>query len=385
MIRGRLRILPVSKLDDLIEELCPDGVVVRKLSDVCRITNGKDHKKLADGDIPVYGSGGIMRYVNDYIYNKQTVLIPRKGSIGNIFFVNTPFWAVDTVFYTVINNESVLPRFLYYILTTKHLEDLNFAGGVPSLTKTLLDKVEIPLPPLIIQEEIVRILDKFTELEDKLRTELDLRKKQYEYYRDSLLDFSNKDQYPSVRWMKLGDIVNFRNGKGHERMIVSKGSFIVINSKYISTDGDVKKYSHTQLTPLFIDDIVIVMSDLPNGKALAKCYLVDKDKKYTLNQRIGAVNLKSDEKMITKFLFYFLNRNKQLLKYDNGVDQTNLKKGEILNIKIPIPPLSEQERIVNILDHFDKLTNDISVGLPAEIAARHKQYEYYRDKLLSFG
>ena len=135
---------------------------------------------------------------------------------------------------------------------------------------------------------------------------------------------------------------------------------------------------------MYIDDILMVMSDLPNGRALAKCYLVTEDDKYTLNQRIGAFHVKDESVIITKFLLYVLNRNHQLLRYDNGVDQTNLRKDDILNIMIPVPSIEEQERIVAILDRFATLCNDISAGLPAEIEARQKQYEYYRDKLLTF-
>jgi len=127
----------------------------------------------------------------------------------------------------------------------------------------------------------------------------------------------------------------------------------------------------------------MVMSDLPKGQALAKCFLVDSDNKYTLNQRICAFSARND-RVDTKFLFYITNRNKQLLRYDNGADQTNLKRNQILEIKIPILPYEEQKRIVSILDRFDALSTDITSGLPAEIAARQKQYEYYRDKLLSF-
>ena len=148
--------------------------------------------------------------------------------------------------------------------------------------------------------------------------------------------------------------------------------------------GNVKKYSNIQICPLFENDILMVMSDLPNGRALAKCFLVTENNKYTLNQRIGAFTVKDNNKILTKFLFYVLNRNKQLLRFDNGVDQTNLRKDDILNIKIPLPPIEEQQRIVNILDRFDKLCNDMSEGLPAEIEARQKQYEYYRDMLLNF-
>ena len=184
--------------------------------------------------------------------------------------------------------------------------------------------------------------------------------------------------------VRLDYIANFRNGKGHEKNIVADGKYIVVNSKFISTDGQVKKYSNEQICPLYVNDVLMVMSDLPSGRALAKCYLVDEDDKYTLNQRIGAFMVRKTELVTTKYLYYMLNRNPQLLKYDNGADQTNLRKADILNISIAIPTIREQKRITEILDRFDTLCNDLSTGLPAEIEARQKQYEYYRDKLLSF-
>jgi len=187
-----------------------------------------------------------------------------------------------------------------------------------------------------------------------------------------------------VRWTTLGEIIHFMNGKGHEKHINENGKYIVVNSKFVSTEGKVKKYSKQQISPIFEDDILMVMSDLPNGKALAKCFYVDENDKYTLNQRICALTVKDKENLNAKYLFYILNRNSQLLRYDSGADQTNLRKDDILQITIPLPSLAEQARIVSILDKFDALVNDISIGLPAELAARRSQYEYYRGKLLSF-
>ena len=184
--------------------------------------------------------------------------------------------------------------------------------------------------------------------------------------------------------VSLDYLVNFRNGKGHEKNVVSDGKYIVVNSKFISTDGQVKKYANEQICPLYKNDILMVMSDLPNGRALAKCYLVDEDDKYTLNQRIGAFTVRRPDLVTTKYLYYMLSRNPQLLRYDNGADQTNLRRADILNISIAIPKIKEQEKITKILDRFDTFCNDLSAGLPAEIEARQKQYEYYRDKLLSF-
>ncbi|WP_313095367.1 restriction endonuclease subunit S [Empedobacter sp.] len=170
---------------------------LKNLKDVAKISNGKDHKIFKDGSIPVYGSGGIMRYIDTSIYEDESVLIPRKGSIGNIFYVNEPFWTVDTIFYTKINIEIIIPKYFYYFLKTKDLKELNFAGGVPSLTKTVLDKIKIPIPPLAEQERIVKLLDQFdathTAIEEEITKEIKLRTQQYEYYREKLLSF------PSLR------------------------------------------------------------------------------------------------------------------------------------------------------------------------------------------
>lgn len=184
-----------------------------------------------------------------------------------------------------------------------------------------------------------------------------------------------------VNFKKLEEIIEFRNGKGHEKSIIDNGKYIVVNSKFISTNGEVKKYSDEPICPVYKNEILMVMSDLPNGRALAKCFIVDKDEKYTLNQRICALTVKDEKQVNPKFLFYYLNRNRQLLKYDNGVDQTNLKKDDILNIKIPVPPLEVQYEIVHILDDFILLSTELST----ELKARQKQYEYYKEKLLKFS
>ena len=164
-----------------------------KLQDVLSIKNGKDYKHLESGNIPVYGSGGVMTYVSDYVYNKPTVLIPRKGSLGNVFYVDTPFWNVDTIYYTEIDETKVIPKYIYYFIQNKHLDRLNIAGGVPSMTQTTLNKLDIDIPPIEEQKRIVNVLDKFDKLINNisvgLPAEIELRRKQYEYYRNKLLSF----------------------------------------------------------------------------------------------------------------------------------------------------------------------------------------------------
>lgn len=171
--------------DRLIARWPSGSVPVMRLGDVVRIRNGRDYKHLENGPIPVYGSGGIMTRVSTAAYDKPSVLIPRKGSLGNIFYVDEPFWTVDTIFYTEIDQTRLIPKFLYYYLLTRRLEKLNQAGGVPSQTQAVLNELRVPIPSHSSQHEIVRILDSFKELE----AELEARRRQYAHYRDELLTF----------------------------------------------------------------------------------------------------------------------------------------------------------------------------------------------------
>lgn len=129
-----------------------------KLGDICKIKYGKDHKKLNDGSIPVYGSGGVMRHVDAVLWNKPSVLIPRKGTLGNLFYVDEPFWAVDTLFWTDIDAAQVVPKYLFYQLKTKDLASLDVGTAVPSLTTEVLNEVQIDLPSLEKQKQIVEVL-----------------------------------------------------------------------------------------------------------------------------------------------------------------------------------------------------------------------------------
>lgn len=132
-----------------------------KLGDICQIRYGKDHKGLIDGSIPAYGSGGVMRYVDRALWDKPSVLIPRKGTLENLFFVDQPFWTVDTLFWTEIDESKVLPKFLYYTLRTKNLAELNVGTAVPSLTTKVLNEVEVEVPSLDVQARTVALLSSF--------------------------------------------------------------------------------------------------------------------------------------------------------------------------------------------------------------------------------
>lgn len=165
-----------------------------KLETIVKIKNGKDWKKLGKGNIPVYGSGGNMDiYVDKYSYNKPSVLIPRKGSIENVFYLEEPFWNVDTIFYTEIDESKIIPRYLYYFISNYDIKSLSTDSTRPSLTQEALNRIVVQLPPLSLQNKIVEILDKFqairSETKGLLAKEIEERQKQYEYYREKLLTF----------------------------------------------------------------------------------------------------------------------------------------------------------------------------------------------------
>jgi len=173
---------------------------------------------------------------------------------------------------------------------------------------------------------------------------------------------------------KLGGVCSFFNGQAHEKYIDENGKYKLINSKFVSSEGENFKRTNNALSPLCINDIVMVMSDVPNGKTLAKCFIVDKDDTYTLNQRICVIRSKNFD---TRFLYYQLNRNKYLLSFDNGENQSNLRKDDILNCDLFVPSLSEQQRIVTILDNAFDALNKAKVNSEQNLKNAKELFESY--------
>ena len=144
---------------ELVDGL-PKGWKVEKLANVCTVKYGKDHKHLGDGNIPVYGSGGIMRYAEKALYEKESILIPRKGTLTNLFYVTEPFWSVDTMFYTIIS-EDCIRKYLFYLLKTLNLASMNVGSAVPSLTTEVLNKIDIVVPEYGLLQEFENLISTF--------------------------------------------------------------------------------------------------------------------------------------------------------------------------------------------------------------------------------
>lgn len=254
------------------------------------------------------------------------------------------------------------PLFLKNTLSnpkTRHTIGSNAGGSTRfNVSQDILKKIAVYLPKVEEQEKIDDLcskLDRQIELEEEKLELLEQQKKGYIqkiFSQELRFKDENNNSYPDWKIEKLEEISEFQNGKAHENFVSNTGRFILVNSKFISTESKVKKYVDKQLTPLEINDIAIVMSDVPKGKALAKCYLIENDNTYTLNQRIGRIfNIEGN----SRFLLTQINRNKQLLKYDSGVGQTNLKKSEIIDIKIYWPNKKEQDKIGDFFLNLDSI------------------------------
>jgi len=226
--------------------------------------------------------------------------------------------------------------------------------------------LQVPLPPLPEQKRIVAILDEaFAGIDAAVantKQNLANARELFESYLNAV--FTRKGE----GWVEkpLGEVCEYINGKAHEQCINDDGKFIVINSKFVSTEGRVFKRANTALMLLKPDDITMVLSDVPNGKALAKCFLVDEANKYTLNQRICLIRSRHFQ---TKFLFYQLNRNPYFLSFDNGGNQTNMRLNQVLSCPLFIPPMQEQETIAEKIDALQEETQRLESIYKQKLAA----------------
>lgn len=338
---------------------------------------------------PIYSNGSnknsLYGFTDTYRIDQDAVTVSARGTIG--------YHAVRKKFFTPIvrlitllpDNRIITAEFLNYALD---ITEIGHSGGsIPQLTVPNIKKVCIPVPPLEIQREIVKVLDTFTKLEAELEAELEARRRQYHYYRDQLLNFEGRDD---VQWMTLGEVCKIQNGYAFKSSLFKTNGLPILRISNIQNERiDTKNLVYFNEKDYKINlyqfeikkgDIVIAMSGATTGKIA----ISNLDTKYYLNQRVGKFIPKDN--LLNKFLYFILRTHVDYFYQISagGGAQPNLSSEQIKKISIPVPSLEEQTRIVTTLDKFDALVNDLSSGLPAEIAARRKQYEYYRDRLLTF-
>ena len=352
------------------------------LGEVCAIKTGKGVTKNdanSNGVYPIISGGKTpMDYID--IYNRQanTVTVSRVGAnAGFVSYIKEKFYLNDKCFSVIPkSSNSIVSRFLYYALKSQELKisALQSEGGVPTINTTKLGNVTIPIPPFHVQEEIVRILDKFTTLEAELEAELDCRKRQYEYYRNQLLSLDvliREQGLDKVEYKALSEVAEIRRGK---RLVKSE----------LSTSGNYAVYQNSMIPLGYYSK-----SNVSEGTTFVISAGSAGEIGYSPNRFWAADDVYYfifTDGVCSKYVYYFLLIKQQSIKRQvRRASVPRLSKSAFEKLKIPIPSLAEQQRIVSILDKFEALTTSISEGLPKEIELRRKQYEYYRNQLLSFA
>ena len=334
------------------------------------------------------------------ITGRFTAYAPKNILIGNIRPYLKKIWFADNeggtngdVLVIQTTDERVLPEYLYQVLSDDAFfsYDMQHAKGakMPRGNKDKILDYIIPLPPLSVQSRIVEILDKFTSLEAELEAELELRKKQYQHYREQLLNFSSTPPHEfNVIWRKLGEVCTKVCSGGTPSTKIKeyyKGNIPWLRTQDIDWkdvyDTEVKiteeavNNSSAQLIPA--NCVIVAMYGATAAKACIN--------RIPLTTNQACCNLLVDESIANyKYVYYWICREYERLRALGEGCQSNLSGKKIKDYIIPLPPLSVQSRIVEILDKFDALTNSITEGLPLEIKLRRQQYEYYREQLLDF-
>ena len=249
-----------------------------------------------------------------------------------------------------------MPKFQYYLFQNINWQLYNEASGVPSLSASTIEDVRANVPCLKEQQKIADFLSSVDEVIAQSEAEINNLQQQKKAAMQKIFSqdvrFKREDgtDYPEWKFSSIEDEFDFFNGVAHEKDAIAEGKYIIVNSKFISTDGEVQKYTNTVGFPLQRNDIVMVMSDVPNGRAIAKCYLIDQDNTYTLNQRICCLRSSHNQ----SFMLNQISRNKYFIKFDDGVKQTNLRKNDVLSCPIFVPCLEEQQRIADFLSAYDE-------------------------------
>lgn len=344
------------------------------------------------------------------LFKKETILLPKSGAstLLNHRVMLTIDSYVSSHLATIYRNEKiVLAKYLFYFLSQFDVNELIPDKSYPSLKVTEIAKIKIPIPPLETQKKIVKILDKFTELEATLEAtleaELALRKRQYRYYRDFLLDFDNQigggiaDGYQcrlkDVVWKTLGEVGTLIRGNGLQKKDFTEDGIPAIHYGQIYTQyGNQITETISFVSPELAEKLrkvdkgdVVITNTSENIEDVGKALLYLGERQAVTGGH--ATIFKPGKEIIGKFFVHFTQTeifNKAKRKFAKGTKVIDVSATDMAKIKIPIPPLPEQEKIVAILDKFDTLTHSISEGLPHEIALRRKQYEYYREQLLAF-
>ena len=402
----------MSRIQQLLDELCPAGVEFGELREVAAYSKTRvDASELdettfvgVDNLLP-NKQGRVDAY---YSPNSARLTAYRAGDIllGNIRPYLRKVWLADSsggcsgdvlaVRIAQSYSSHLIPAYLYYLLSSESFFAYNMqhakGAKMPRGNKDAIMRFPIPVPPVEVQREIVRILDTFSALETELEAELEARRRQYEHYRDAIMAFG--DGVRRSRMADLGFIFGGLTGKAKADFSNGNARFVsyvnVLN--HIAVDLDAQDFvriepGERQRTLRRGDILFTGSSETPDDVGLSSVVTAELAQPIYLNSfTIGFRPSDADliDPEFAKHLFRSEPMRKQIVRTANGVTRFNVSKARLAQVEVPLPTLPEQRRIANLLDKLDALVSDLSVGLPAELAARRRQYEYYRDRLLTF-
>ena len=392
----------MESIEQMIKRLCPNGIEYSKLGEVCDIKTGKGiTKKDAEnaGDYPII-SGGVTPMGYFHLFNREpnVVTVSRVGAnAGWVGYMTEKFYLNDKCFSVIPNAGNVNkinPKYLYYYLKQNEsiLTFLQSEGGVPTINTQKVGSIDLPLPPMEVQNRIVEVLDKMTTLTAEMEAELEARKQQYEYYRNKLLTFNEiGGGIRQVTWKKISEIGTVMRGISFQKKHFTDEGTPCIHYGQIYT-----QYAHHAYETIsFVGDEIsrsprraktgalVMATTSENIDDVGKCVVwLGEDDVIVSNDACFIQHT-----LNPKYLGYLLQTESfstYKKKVATGTKVIRINADAVADFVIPVPSMEEQERIVSILDRFEALTTDLQIGLPAEIEARRQQYEYYRNKLLTF-
>lgn len=391
----------MSRINNLIADLCPHGVEFRPLAGLGRRNSGTAMTaarmktiRSDDGPIRIFAGGQTIADVaadavpaKDVVW-EPSIIVKSRGHIGFTFY-ERPFTHKSELWSYTLSDSNIIQKFVYYYMLTKvgELQDVARATSVklPQLGVRDTDRLLIPVPPLEVQREIVRILDQFTELEAELKAELKARRRQYKHYRTEAFAF---DPDTDLRWSTLGEVSAKVSSGGTPSsgrdayyggdipwLRTQEVDFGSITSTSMTITDEGLKNSSAKWIPKHC--VIVAMY----GATAAKVAI--NEIPLTTNQ--ACCNLQIDPKQAEyRYVFFWIASQYERLRGLGEGSQSNLNAKKVKDFPIPVPSIAEQRRVVALLDKFDALTNDLGIGLPAELTTRRQQYEYYRDRLLTF-
>lgn len=386
----------MNEIEKLIAELCPNGVEWKELGEVCVVKTGQQINKTFIqnnlGRYPVVNSGKEpLGFVNVYNTEDDPIGITSRGAgVGYVSWNEGKYFRGNLNYSSTIKDSNViLPKFLYYFLKNsfKAIENLCTFEGIPALNKSNLEMLKIPIPPLKIQQEIVKILDKFTDYVTELTTELTLRQKQYSFYRDKLLSF--EDEVYQVEWKTLGEValptenISWKS-QGEQQFSYIDLSSVDRNSKKITKTTEITKLTAPSRAQKIVkENDIIFGTTRPTLRRYTKIPL-EFDNQICST---GFYVFRASDEVLPNYIYHIFGSNafnNFVEENQSGASYPAISNSLVEQYKLPVPSKDIQSRIVQVLDNFDTVCNDLNIGLPKEIELRQKQYEYFRDKLFTF-